>query len=136
MDKLFVDTDIVFDLLMERTPFYIHAARLFTMAERKKAEVYISSLCFNNLDYLLSKQYGKAESRRILTQFKLLVKVLAVDDRIISLALSSSFTDFEDAIQYYTALENDIPVLITRNLKDYKAAAVNVMTAETYMKRY
>ena len=135
MDRLFIDTDIIFDLLTERPPFYFFAARLFTLAEKKKVTVYISSLCFNNLDYLFSKQYGRAESRRILSQFKLLVNVLSVDDKIINLALSSTFTDFEDAIQYYTATENNIPVLLTRNLKDYRDAAIVVMTAEAYLSR-
>ena len=135
MAALFIDTDIILDLLLERVPFYTWSARLFTLADKGVIKAAISSLSFNNLDYMLSKQYGRPESRRILGQFKLLVSVLAVDDKIISLALSSSFADFEDAIQYYTALENNIPVLITRNLKDYKEAAIPVMTAETFLKK-
>ncbi len=135
MDRIFIDTDIALDLLSQREPFYLYAARLFTLGEKKKAALYLSSLCFNNLDYLLAKQYGRTESRRLLGQFKLLVNVLAVDDKIISLALTSTFTDFEDAIQYYTALENNIPMLVTRNLKDYKKTAIAVMTAETYLKK-
>ena len=134
MDKLFIDTNIALDLLAERHPFYTHAARLFTLADKGIAELYISSLCFNNLNYMLSKQYNRAASKRILIQFKRLVTVLAVDDKIINLALNSSFADFEDAIQYFTAIENKIPFIITRNLKDYKEALIPVMTAEVYLK--
>jgi predicted nucleic acid-binding protein len=135
-DKLFIDTDIILDLLTKRQPYYIYAADLFTLADKAKAELYISSLCFNNVDYLLSKQHNRAASRRILIQFKILVNVLAVDDKIISLALNSPFIDFEDAVQYYTAMENKIPTIITRNLKDYKDSAIPVMTAEMYLKMY
>ena len=135
MAGLFIDTDIVLDLLLERQPFYSYSARLFTLADKGVIKVSVSSLSFNNLDYMLSKQYGKADSRKILGRFKLLVNVLAVDDKVISLALNSPFTDFEDAIQYYTAIQNKIPLLITRNLKDYKEAAIPVMTAETYLKK-
>ncbi len=135
MERLFIDTDIVLDLLSERLPFYTYSARLFTLADKGEIDLYLSSLAFNNIDYLLSKQHGKAESRRILSQFKLLINVLAVDDKIISLALSSSFPDFEDAIQYFCAIENNLSVLVTRNLKDYKLAEIPVMTAETYLKR-
>jgi predicted nucleic acid-binding protein len=134
MAKLFLDTDIVIDLLTEREPHYEHSAALFTLADNRKAELYISSLCFNNLDYLLSKQYGRTASRKILTQLKILVKVLAVDDKIITLALDSAFQDFEDAIQYFTAIENKIPILVTRNLKDYKEALIPVVSAEMYLK--
>jgi predicted nucleic acid-binding protein len=134
VSQLFIDTDTTFDLLSERQPFYIHAAKLFSLADKGKAELFISSLCFNNLDYLLSKKFGSDVSRNILLRFKILVTVLGVDDKIITLALNSSFADFEDAIQYYTAIENNIPVIITRNLKDYREALIPVMSAETYLK--
>jgi predicted nucleic acid-binding protein len=135
MDKVFIDTDIALDLLSQRKPYYDAAARLFTLSDKGKLAVYISSLSFSNLNYLLSKQYSAAESRRILNSFKVLVRVLAVDDKIIELALSSKFADFEDAIQYFTAIENGINMLITRNLKDYAKAKIAVLTAETYLKR-
>jgi len=81
----------------------------------------------------MSRLYSQAESRRILSTFKILVKVLAVDDKIIDLSLNSAFKDFEDAIQYYTATENQVDILLTRNLKDYKAARITVMMAEDYL---
>ena len=135
MNRIFADTDIVLDLLLQREPFYIHAARLFTMADRGAINISVSSLSFNNLDYLLSKRYSRPESRRILNQLKVLVNVLAVDDKIISLALNSTFADFEDAVQYYCATENNISLLVTRNLKDYRDAAIDVMTAEACLKK-
>jgi len=133
MDKVFIDTDIALDLLSERTPHYLPAAQLFTLADQGKLSIYVSSLSFSNLHYLLSRLYSQAESRRILSTFKILVKVLAVDDKIIDLSLNSAFKDFEDAIQYYTATENQLGILLTRNLKDYKAAQITVMTAEDYL---
>jgi len=135
MDKLFVDTDISLDLLMERRPFYSYAAQLFTLADKQKIKLYTSAICFNNLDYILSKHFSRIESRQILSKFKILVNVLAVDEKIINLALSSKFTDFEDAIQYYTALENNLSVLVTRNLQDYKHAAIPIVTAEVYLRK-
>ena len=132
MDKVFVDTDIVLDLLMQRHPFYIHAARLFTLADNGKINICISAVCFNDLNYLLAKQYDRTGSRKLLVQFKKLVTVLAVDDKIIDEALISPFPDFEDAIQYHTAIKNKIPMIITRDLKDYKKSEIPVMTAEMY----
>jgi len=133
MNKVFIDTDIALDLLSERMPHYFPAAQLFTLADQGKLSIYVSSLSFSNLHYLLSRLYSQAESRRILSTFKILVKVLAVDDKIIDLSLNSVFKDFEDAIQYYTATENQVGILLTRNLKDYKAAQITVMTAEDYL---
>ncbi|MDR3714493.1 MAG: PIN domain-containing protein [Puia sp.] len=133
MDKVFVDTDIALDMLAERKPHYQPAALLFTLADQGKLTLFVSSLSFSNLHYLLSKMYTQASSRRILNTFKVLVKVLAVDEKIIDLALNSAFKDFEDAIQYFTAVENHVSILLTRNLKDYKAAEITVMTAEDYL---
>jgi predicted nucleic acid-binding protein len=135
MEKLFVDTDIALDLLAQREPHYEYAARLFTMSDQGKIKLFVSSLSFNNLDYLLSKSYNRNESRRILLQFSILVNILPVNEKTIELALSSSFSDFEDAIQYYTALENKVSILLTRNLRDYKLADMSVMTAESYIKK-
>jgi predicted nucleic acid-binding protein len=121
--------------LSQREPHYAAAAKLFTLADKGNVAVGISSLSFSNLHYLLTRQYNAAESRRILTSFKVLVKVLAVDDKILELALSSKFPDFEDAIQYFTAIENGISILLTRNSKDYKLATIAVLSAEEYLKR-
>ncbi|ULQ56809.1 PIN domain-containing protein [Flavihumibacter rivuli] len=134
MEKVFIDTGIALDLLAQREPHYSFAASLFSLADKGKIAIYISLLSFSNLNYLLSRQYSPSESRRILSRFKVLVKVLAVDDKIIELALSSAFRDFEDAIQYFTAIENGIKNLLTRNVKDYKAAKIAVHTAESYLK--
>ena len=133
MEKVFIDTDIALDLLSERLPHYAHAAQLFTQSDKGKLLIYVSSLSFSNLNYLLSRQYSQKDARRILNKFKVLVNVLGVDDKIIGLSLNSEFKDFEDAIQYYTAIENNIGTLITRNLKDYKYAQIAIITAEDFL---
>jgi predicted nucleic acid-binding protein len=135
MEKVFVDTDIALDLLSQREPHYAAAAKLFTLADKGKLSIYISSLSFSNLNYLLTRQYDARESRRILNSFKVLVKVLPVDDKIIELALSSKFADFEDAIQYFAAIDQGIKILLTRNTKDYSLAKIAVLTPEAYLMR-
>ena len=134
MEKVFIDTDISLDLLAQREPFYTHAAILFSKADRKELALHVSSLTFANLNYLLSKQYSPSQSRKILSKFKILVNTLSVDDKIIELALSSDFKDFEDAIQYYTCLENNLTTLLTRNAKDFRKAQIAIMTAEEFLK--
>ncbi len=134
MEKVFVDTDIVLDLLSNREPFYTHSAYLFSEADKGKTKTYVSSLSFSNLNYILSRQYSPDQARKKLLKFKTLVTVLAVTDKVVELALSSDFKDFEDGLQYFTAIENNIRTLLTRNLKDYKSAEIPVMTAEQFLK--
>ena len=120
MENVFVDTNIVIDLLQKRDEFYKEAQELFTLADRKKVKLYISALTFANTYYILSRFYSSDEAKKILSKFKVLVEVLPTTDKIIELALASDFKDFEDAIQFYTALESSLEAIITRNKKDFK----------------
>ena len=135
MDKLLVDTNIVLDLLSKREEFYKEAQQLFTLADENKVKLYISSLTLANTNYLLTRNHKLDEARKILIKFKVLVTVLPMDDKIIELALVSDFKDFEDAIQYHTALESKLDLIITRNKKDFKTAVLPVLTAKEYLKK-
>ncbi|NCA76796.1 MAG: PIN domain-containing protein [Alphaproteobacteria bacterium] len=131
--KVFVDTDIIYDLLAAREPFYSSAAHLFTLADEGKIQIYISALSLANIHYLISKKTSAEESKEILRKFKVLVIVAPLTEKVIDLALNSEFYDFEDAIQYFSALQNEIEVLITRNLRDYRKAQITVLTAQDYI---
>lgn len=131
--KVFVDTDVCIDLLSGRQPHNESAEILFSLAERNKIKLYVSSLSFANIDYILNARYATKKPRHLLAQFKTLVSVLSVDSKTIDLAIASDFADFEDAIQYHCALENQIPTLVTRNIKDYKKSTIMVLTPETFI---
>jgi len=133
MDRLLVDTNIVLDLLARRQEFIIEAQELFTLSDKKKLKLYVSSLTFANTYYILSQKMKLGNARKILRKFKVLVEVLPMDDKIIDLSLESDFKDFEDAIQYHTAIENEVNIIITRNLKDFKTAKIPVLTAKDYI---
>lgn len=133
MDKLLVDTNIVIDLLSKRKEFYEEAQELFTLSDHNKVKLFVSSLTIANTHYLLSREKSSAEARKILIKFKILAKVLPLDDKILELALVSDFKDFEDAIQNHTALENGLDLIITRNKKDFTNASLPVLTAKEYL---
>ncbi len=130
---VFVDTDIIYDLLANRDPYYQAAAKLFTKADEGKIKIFISALSIANLHYLLSKQLSSQGAKQALRKLRLIVRILPLNEKIVDLALNSEFSDFEDAIQYFCALENDIEILLTRNLKDYKKAQMAVMTAQDFI---
>src|SRR5690606_36640273 len=135
MEKILVDTNIVIDLLSKREGFYKEAQELFTLADHNKIKLYISSLTIANTHYLLARNHKLNEARKILIKFKVLVEILSMDNKILELALVSNFTDFEDAIQYHTALENDMDIILTRNKKDFKKSILPVLTAKEYLRK-
>lgn len=134
MKKIFIDTDIILDLLARRGPFYKFSAELFTLIDSGKIKAYTSSIIFTNLHYILRRLHNKSKATKSLQKIRTLLHVLAVGEKIIDLALASDFKDFEDAIQYYVAIENNINYLLTRNIKDYKKTEINILTAEQYLK--
>ena len=132
MKKLLIDTNIIVDLLAKRENFYQDAQKLFTLADEKNILLFISSLTFVNTHYILSKHLNADEARKLLIKFKVLVEVLPLENKIVELALASDFKDFEDAIQYYTALGNKLDMIITRNKKDFKISEIPVFTADEF----
>lgn len=132
---VFVDTDIILDLLTRRDPFYQASARLFSLVEQGEVKACVSSLTFANLFYILRKELSAPKAIEVLKKLRQLVSMLAVDDKIVAQALDSSFTDFEDAIQYQTALSKGLTCLITRNIKDYRKPVITVCTAEEFLAR-
>lgn len=135
MEHIFVDTNIVIDLLSKREEFYKEAQELFTLADTKKVNLYVSALTFANTHYILSRDIKAEEVRKVLIKFKTLTTVLPIDDKIIELALVSDFIDFEDAIQYQTAIQNGLELIITRNKKDFKNSKIPVLNAKEYLNK-
>jgi predicted nucleic acid-binding protein len=134
MKKVFVDTNIVIDLLSRREPFFEEAATLFSLADKKEIELAVSSLTIANTSYLLLRQMDSDKAKSILRKLRLIVKFLPLDDKIIGLALNDeTFSDFEDGLQYYTAIENEQELIITRNLKDFKNSKLSTMTARQFI---
>ena len=131
---VFVDTDIVLDLLARREPFYADAARLFSLAEIGDVSLSVSFLTFAILFYILRKQVSARHAQEVLRDFKQLVTVLPVDDSVVEQALQAGFADFEDAIQYFSAIGGGCNALLTRNGRHYRKAAISIFTAEAFLR--
>ncbi|MFN3907720.1 MAG: type II toxin-antitoxin system VapC family toxin [Flavobacterium sp.] len=135
MENVFVDTNIIIDLLAKREPFFKDAQELFTLSDKKIIQLYISSLSFTNAYYSIIKHHKEIDAKKYLAKFKVLVKILPLDDKAIELALASNFNDFEDGLQYYIAIANEADIIITRNKKDFKNSEIPVLTAGEYIRK-
>ena len=133
MTRLFLDTNIVMDLLDKRLPFCMDAARLFAMAYHKRIQLIVAPITYTTASYLLSKQNNSKDVRAILANLRQLVRVAATNERVIDDALASRFDDFEDAVQYYTAIKAKADIIITRNEKDFAASKIPIMNAAEYL---
>jgi predicted nucleic acid-binding protein len=133
MNKVFVDSDVILDLLAQRIPHFHFSALLFTFADMKKLELYTSPTVFCNVFYILRKELGIEKSKSALRKLRLLIKIIDSSEKTIDCALNSDFSNFEDAIQCYTAQNHQISIIVTRNVKDYKTAGIIVQNPETFL---
>ena len=131
MKNLFLDTNIIVDTLADRQPFSKAGAKLFDYAENGKIKLFISALSYANIYYIIRKTCSHKEMLMTLKDLETLIETIDVTKQIISKSLHSDFKDFEDSIQYYTALSNKkINAIVTRNGKDFKKSDLAILTPE------
>ena len=134
MDKVLIDTDVILDFLFDRKPFSEDAAQILSWCENSKIQGFVTSIVLSNIYYLLRKT---AKHEKVIENLKMLLNIVDVittnKDTVLD-ALHSEFKDFEDALQNFSAQNsNEIKVIITRNIKDYKRSNLVVMEPETYI---
>ena len=131
MKIIFLDTNVIIDFLADRRPFSIHAAEIFNASLAGNVKIFISSVSFNNIYYILRQSLSHIETIRLLDEIYEMAEIVDVTKTIIKKSLKSEFKDFEDAIQYNCALTvNKIDFIVTRDSKDFKKSTLPVMNPQ------
>lgn len=131
---VFIDTNVIIDLLAKRKPFYKESLQLFSLADAGEIKLMVSTLSLVNTHFVLNDVMKVKDARSILGKFKVFVESHDLTDKITELALNDlQFHVFEDGIQYYTALESQAKLIVTRNLKDFKHAQLPIMSPTEFL---
>jgi predicted nucleic acid-binding protein len=131
LKNIFVDTNIIIDLIADREPFSKYAIALFSEAEKKKIKLYTSSHAIATTHYLLKKYTEEKKLRQILLELSTLLQIIPIDADIIRKGLKSKYKDFEDALQILCAGSiQKMDCIVTRNIKDFKDADIPVISPE------
>lgn len=133
MEKLFLDTNIVLDLIENREPFVKDAALLFQLGRNKECELFVSDLTFVNIAYIIRKTYSKERLYSVLSKLRSFLTIVGGGGIAVEHALKLQADDFEDAMQYYAACQVEADYIITRNKKDFSFSEIEVLTSEEYM---
>ena len=129
MKHIFLDTNVVIDFLADRRPFSMDAAQLFDLAIEKKIRIYISAVSYNNIYYILRQSLTGNATVKLLDELAGMTEIADVTNEGIRKSLKTDFKDYEDAIQYYCALNiPEIELIVTRNTKDFKKSTIAVLT--------
>lgn len=134
MKRILLDSDVILDLLLERQAFCDDANMLVLACEQKLFHGYMTPVSISNVYYIFRQN---ASHMKVIEQLQLLLKIIGIlnmDQKQVLAALDSKFTDFEDALQYYSALHsNKIDAIITRNVKDFKKSALPVFSPAEFL---
>lgn len=135
MEKVLIDTDVILDFFFDRMPFSEESSQILSLCEKKEIQGYVTSIMVSNIYYLLRKT---AKHEKVIDNLKMLLNVVNVtitNKKVVVEALNSEFKDFEDALQNFSAQNDEkITIILTRNVKDYKTSNLSIMTPENYLK--
>lgn len=131
--RIFLDTNVLLDFLGERIPFYDSIARVLSFLERNKFTIIVSPISYATVSYFLSKSEGSRIAVEKLRKFKVISDVCIIDEQTIEKGLNSDFSDFEDALQFYNAVESNCDIILTRNAKYFKKATLPVMSPDEFL---
>lgn len=136
MPKVFIDTDVAFDIISKREPFYQSMLPIVSLASAGAIEFVIAESGLGNLLYLTYEIYKLKDAEVQLSNLFTACTIVHGGKTCMLQALESAFKDKEDALQYYTALHNECDYFLTRNVKDYKHAVkiLPVYTPESFLK--
>ena len=124
--KILFDTNVVLDLLLDREPFSDTAARLFSRVDEGDLSGFICGTTVTTVHYLARSTVGDRRARREIGNLMDLFDVAPVNLTVLEDALESKFTDFEDAVLHFAALNVNADGIVTRNAGDFKHATISV----------
>ena len=132
MMTVFVDTNILIDLLCERESFVQSARMLFAYGYSGRLTLVLSSLSLVNAVYI-ARKYGYVDVRERLDDITEFVEVVDLRKEVAKRALTCEWKDYEDAVQYMSAIKENADCIVSRNKKDFGKSVIPVYTIEELM---
>jgi len=128
--RILFDTNIILDVLLNRKKFVELASNLVGMVENKNIEGYLCATTITTLDYLFAKAVNRKQANIEIKKLLTIFNIADVNSIVLELSINSKFTDFEDAVQYYSGECSKVEGLVTRNTKDYKNTNLPIYTPD------
>ena len=134
MKKIFLDSDVILDFLLDREPFNDDIAEIIENSITSKVSICVSTTTVTNLNYIIGRIEKKKSAKMKTKKILKLVTVENVGSTTVNKSIElSKFKDFEDGVQNFCAKESGHKIIITRNTKDYKSSELAIMTPNEYL---
>lgn len=136
MNGVLLDTNIILDIALERREFFEKSKELISFVNKSGFSAYVTATIVTDIYYVLKKSKGHDSTISFLKNLFDFIDISGVDKATILNTLSSEFTDFEDAVQSFSATQNGIIIIVTRNVSDFEKSKMKVFTPSAFIQQY
>ncbi len=133
MRTVLLDTNIILDIALKREPHFTKSVEVLRSIEKYQIKSYVSATSINDIYYIARKDKGNKIAIEFINNLIGLVDIAGVDKQVIITAIKSKITDFEDAIQNFSAVNSDCEIIVTRNKSDFKNSTLQILTPEEFL---
>jgi hypothetical protein len=120
-------------MLRKRKPFFKSSAAVWDLVERSKVTGFVSAISFNNIHYIMRRSLSNESAYKAMNIMRDTLSVVPLDNKILNKSIDASFSDFEDGIQFFSAMQCDADYLITRNVKDFPQEDIPALEPEEFL---
>lgn len=133
MRKIFIDTNILLDVILHRADFYQQAAAIWADCESRKVQGYVSAISLNNMHYIMRKMVAPYVALEYVRLVLNVFSIVPLDESILRLAVDLPQKDFEDAIQTFSAVQIKADCIVTRDKSHFSNHYMPVISPIEYV---
>ncbi len=135
--KVFVDANVLVSVLNKEYPLFSHSARILSLNKTQGVELYTSPLCLSIAFYFSSKKSGEQRAKKKIEMITEHIGFTSMDESIVRAALGNPRVhDFEDGMQYYSAIDKGCRVILTEDRNDYYFSEIEVLGCSDFITKY
>lgn len=134
--KILIDTNIILDFLLQREPFFQDAELLFKAIDDGKIVGYVTATTLTDIFYIARKHTSSIkQARQAIEEVLTVMCVCSVDRAILESALNSGFDDFEDAVQIFSAVAQNLDAIVTRDNRGFVSSPIPVLSIQDLLQQ-
>lgn len=132
--RLFIDANILVATLNKEYPLFTWSSRILSLQGKHNIELFTSPLCVAIAFYFSSKKSGEKMARQKIEMLLQHIGITTIDQNITDRAIQNKLIhDFEDGMEYYSAIQNKCNCIITENQKDFYFSEIEVIGCEAFL---
>ena len=135
--KIFLDANVLVSVLNKEYPLFTYSSRILSLADNSKFKVYTSPLCLAIAFYFAEKKNGNAMARKKITLLTEKLLFTSIDEKtVFEVEKNKKIHDFEDGLQYYSALEKECKYIITEDLSDFYFSEIEILNSRAFLEQH